>query len=195
MEQDRNFMGYGQMMQNNEYCPYQQSKYMKNMENMPPYMYGKCMHMNEDMQCGNYMMDVCPHVQHMHMNNCCRGDMYINPYQMQKMEPIETMCGKTYKVFMVHVKRTVQKIVMENMGMMPKSISKEHFHKHMNDMICEVMKQEDEIKKLVVVDRNENDLEESTDRAFCPFCNGMLKDTLTLLLVTELVRGGCTTCY
>lgn len=192
MEQDRNFMGFNGMMQGNEYCTYHQPKFMKNMDNMPSYMYGKCMTMNENMPCGNYMMDG---YQQMNMNNCCRGDMYMNPYQMQKMEPLESMCGKSYRVFIVYVRKTVQKIVMDNMGMMPKSISKEHFNKYMNDMICEVMKQEDEIKKLVIVDRNETDEEESTDRVFCPFCHGMLRDTLALLLVTELIRGGCTSCH
>jgi len=57
------------------------------------------------------------------------------------------------------------------------------------------MKKEDEIKKIVVVDRNETNEEENTDRAFCPFCNGLLRDTLSILFVTELLRGGCTHCY
>jgi hypothetical protein len=52
-------------------------------------------------------------------------------------------------------------------------------------MLCEVMTHEDEIKKLVVVDRSETDVSENTDRAFCPYCNGLLKDTLGILFICE----------
>ena len=79
--------------------------------------------------------------------------------------------------------------------MMPKAISKEKFNKEMNEMLCEVMIHEDEIKQLVIVDRSETENSESTDRAFCPYCNGLLKDTLGILFITELLKGGCVSCY
>lgn len=194
MDFDRNYMGYCPMMNYMENYPYDCSKYENKFieKGMPPYMHAKCndkwedtsnmcckyMNMCDNMPCtmrGEYPMT---HMHHMHQN----------------MEPLESMCGKTYKVLIVHVHKTMHKIMMENMGVMPKSISKEKFKKEMNDMICEVMKKEAEIKKLVVIDRSETE-EESTDRAFCPFCNGLLRDTLSILFVTELLRGGCTTCY
>jgi len=126
-----------------------------------------------------------------------RGEYPMAPmhHMQQNMEPLENMCGKTYKVLIVHVHKSMHKIMMENMGVMPKAISKEKFKQEMNDMICEVMKKEDEIKKIVVIDRSETGESESTDRAFCPFCNGLLRDTLSILFVTELLRGGCTFCY
>ena len=61
--------------------------------------------------------------------------------------------------------------------------------------ICEVMKNEEDIKKIVVVDRDETEEAESTDRAFCPYCNGLLRDTLNILFITELLKGGCVSCY
>ena len=176
---EQNFMGMNDMYQD----MYKQNC---NMENMPPYMYGKCMNMP---CCNGYMM------QYNMPNYSSRSDMYMNSYGMQMMEPLENMCGKTYKILIVCVRKTVQKIMMENMGMMPKCISKEMFNKHLNDTMCEVVKQEDEIKKCVVVDRTETEEKEDISRGFCPYCNGMLKDVVTILLINELIRGGCTNCY
>lgn len=192
MEFDRNYMGYGHMMNHMDNCPGQcfkfDNKYME--KTMPPYMYGKCMEKWDESpnMCSKYL-NAC---DNMPGNYGMRTDMY---HMHHNMEPLENMCGKTYKVLIVHVHKTMHKIMMENMGVMPKAISKEKFNKEMNDMICEVMKKEEEIKKIVVVDRNENGESESTDRAFCPFCNGLLKDALGILFVTELLKGGCTFCY
>ena len=119
----------------------------------------------------------------------------MKPYQMQKIESLENMCSQTYKMLIVKVRKTIQIIIMENMGMMPTSISKEKFNKYLNDTICEVMKQEDDIKKMVVVERDETETEEENNRDFCPYCHGLLKDTIAFLLITELIKGGCTTCY
>ena len=181
----------------NEYCPMMNNmcnnplQYMQNMpKDMPPYMYGKCMD----------KMDVNPNMCHKYMNmyDTMPGqyNFRTNMDNMQyAMEPIEKMCGKTYNILIMHVHKTMHKIVRENMGVMPKAISKDKFNKEMNDMLCEVMKKEDEIKKIVVVDRTETSESENTDRAFCPFCNGLLRDTLGILFVTELLKGGCTYCY
>ena len=207
MEFDRNYMGYGHMMNNMDSCPgcciKHEDKYMD--KGMPGYMYGKCMekwetppnmcckymNMYDNMPIGYGMRTDMQYMPQMyHMNN-----MHHMHHMNQNMEPIENMCGKTYKVLIMHVHKSVHKIMMENMGTMPKTISKEKFNKEMNDMICEVMKKEDEIKKIVVVNRSETDEEESSDRAFCPFCNGLLRDTLSILFVTELLKGGCTSCY
>ena len=193
MEQERNFVGFPGNIMN--YGWYNYPKFENNLEEMPPYMYGKCMGNCEPKQCDNYM------VPPMYMNTYCRGEMCMNPYDMQamnmnmgmNMEPIETMCGKTYKTLMMDVKKTVSKIAMENMGMLPKAISKDMFNRHMNDLIIEVMKKEVEIKKMVMVERDETE-ETEDDRAFCPYCNGLLKNLLSVLLVTELVKGGCTHC-
>ncbi len=194
MEFDRNYMGYGPMMNQIDNCPGQclkfENKYME--KGMPPYMYGKCMEKWDDVpnMCSKYM----PAWDKMPMHYDVRGDNTM--YHMhQNMEPLENMCGKTYKVLIVHVHKTMHKIMLENMGVMPKAISKDKFNKEMNDMICEVMKKEDEIKKIVVIDRKETDDVESTARAFCPFCNGLLRDALGILFVTELLKGGCTFCY
>lgn len=199
MEFDRNYMGYGHMMNHMDMCPGQCFNYDNKMmgNKMPPYMYGKCMEKWDDMpnMCSKYLnpCDNMPGQYYM------RGEypmqhMYHTHHMHQNMEPLENMCGKTYKVLIVHVHKRVHKIMMDNMGVMPKAISKDKFNKEMNDMICDVMKNEDEIKKLVVIDRSETK-EESTDRAFCPFCNGLLRDTLGILFVTELLRGGCVSCY
>ena len=194
MEFDRNYMGFGPMMNHMDNCPGQcpkfENKFME--KGMPPYMYGNCMEKwdNTPNMCSKYMN---MH-DNMPMHYSMRGE-YPMHHMHQNMEPIENMCGKTYKVLIVHVHKTMHKIMMENMGVMPKAISKEKFNKEMNDMICEVMKNEDEIKKIVVIDRSETEESESTDRAFCPFCNGLLRDTLGILFVTELLRGGCTFCY
>ena len=169
-------------------CINQEHKYM--VKEMPPYMHGKCMEKWDEMpnMCSKYM-NMCDNMPY-----GMRGD-YPMHYMHQNMQPLENMCGKTYNVLIVHVHKKVHKIMMENMGVMPKAISKEKFNKDMNDMICEVMKNEDEIKKIVVIDRVETEDKEDRTRAFCPFCNGLLRDTLGILFVTELLRGGCTHCY
>lgn len=201
MEFDRNYMGYNPMMNHMDICPGQcykfENKYMD--KGMPPYMYGKCMEKWDDTpnMCSKYlnMCDNMPGKYNM------RADMYPMQYMgnmnhmHQNMEPLENMCGKTYNILIVHVHKAMHKIMMENMGTMPKAISKDKFNKEMNDMICEVMKNEDEIKKIVVIDRVETEEEEGTDRVFCPYCNGLLRDTLGILFVTELLKGGCTSCY
>lgn len=185
MEFDRNYI---------KHCPGQcfkfEDKYME--KPMMPHMHGK--YMNDwgymPKPCSNYM-DMCEHMQMPYM---ARGEhMMYNIHQ--NMEPIENMCGKTYNILIMYVHKSMHKIMTENMGVMPKGISKMKFKQELNDMLCEVMKNEDEIKKIVVVDRNETNEEENTDRAFCPFCNGLLKDTLGILFITELLRGGCTHCY
>ena len=192
MDFDRNYMDYGHMMNNMNMCPGQCFKFEdKCMEQgMPPYMHGKCMDKWE------HKPDMCSK----YLNPCynmpgynVRGE-YMMPH-MQHMEPLENMCGKTYNILIVHVHKTMHKMMMENMGVMPKAISKDKFNKEMNEMICEVMKNEDEIKKIVVIDRVETEDKEDETRAFCPFCNGLLKDTLGILFVTELLKGGCTFCY
>ena len=63
------------------------------------------------------------------------------------------------------------------------------------DWIVDKEATEEDIKKIVVLDRVEKEDGESETRAFCPFCNGLLKDTLSILFVTELLKGGCTFCY
>lgn len=201
MEFDRNYMGYGPMMNNMDNCPMQcpkfENKFMeKGMQMMPPYMYGKCMDKWETApnMCSKFM-NPCDNMPYSMRGEYPMQHMQPMSHMHQNMEPLENMCGKTYKVLIVHVHKTMHKIMMENMGVMPKAISKEKFNKEMNDMICEVMKREDEIKKIVVIDRSETSEEENTDRAFCPFCNGLLRDTLGILFVTELLRGGCTSCY
>lgn len=193
MEFDRNYMGYNPMnpmMNHMDNYPKYENKFME--KGMPPYMYGKCMDKWEEKpnMCCKYM-NMC---DNMPMPYSMRGE-YPMHHMQQHMEPLESMCGKTYNVLIVHVHKKMHKIMMENMGVMPKAISKEKFNKEMNDMICEVMKNEDEIKKIVVIDRSETEESESTDRAFCPFCNGLLRDTLGILFITELLRGGCTFCY
>ena len=115
-------------------------------------------------------------------------------YPMMKMEPIENMCG-SYKMLIVYVEKSINKIMMENMGMMPKAISKDKYHKEMNEMLCEVMKKEKELKEIVVVDRCETEDTEDLDRNMCPYCGGFLKDTLGILFLTELLKRGCTSCY
>lgn len=161
---------------------------------------------NHMMECGNKMTEMplhmCGKCGNVNMSNTMpwgygRGGYHYPMYGMSntKMEPIENMCGNTYKIMMVSVEKTVKKIMMENMGMMPKAIAKEKFNKEMNEMLCEIMSHEDEIKSFVIVDRSETEANENTDRAFCPYCNGLLKDTLGILFITELLRGGCVSCY
>ena len=121
MEFDRNYMGYNPMINHIDNCAGQCFKYEnKFMEKgMPPYMYGKCMDKWGDTpnMCSKYM-NTC---DNMPMHCGIRGE-----YLMQhNMEPLENMCGKTYKVLIVHVHKTMHKIMMENMGMMPKAISKD----------------------------------------------------------------------
>ena len=153
------------------------------------------------MECKNTMMDFNPCMNH-NMNymynkpcECMPGNWARGyGYPMMKMEPIENMCG-SYKMLIVYVEKSINKIMMENMGMMPKAISKDKYHKEMNEMLCEVMKKEKELKELVVVDRLETEDKEDLDRNMCPYCGGFLKDTLGILFLTELLKRGCTSCY
>ena len=181
MEFDRNYMGYNHMgmpMGNCiEPCQAECLKWgNKGMEHkMPPYMYGKCMDKWEGPHnmCDKYLN---PNYT-MPGQYMMRGEMYPMYHMHQNMEPLEKMCGKTYNILIVHVHKTMHKMMMENMGVMPTAISKDKF------------------KKIVVIDRVEKEDGETETRAFCPFCNGLLKDTLSILFVTELLKGGCTSCY
>ena len=56
MEQDKNFMGYPYTMPNVPCYNMESLKYEDNMDKMLPYMCGKCMGMNDSMQCGSYIM-------------------------------------------------------------------------------------------------------------------------------------------
>lgn len=156
------------------------------------------------MECKNTMMEFNPCMNH---NANYMPNYYNKPYEcmhgnwargygypMMKMEPLENMCG-TYKMLIVYVEKSINKIMMENMGMMPKAISKDKYHKEMNEMLCEVMKKEKELKELVVVDRLETEDKEDLDRNMCPYCGGFLKDTLGILFLTELLKRGCVSCY
>lgn len=194
MDFDRSYMNNYHMMHHMENCPNMYFNYENMEKGVPPYMSGQYMKKLEGKpgMCCKYM-NVCENMQ---MPYTMRSEYPIGMHHMhQDMEPLENMCGKTYKILIVHVHKTMHKIMMENMGVMPKAISKEKYKQEMNNMMCEVMKNENEIKKIVVVDRNETEEQENTDRAFCPFCNGLLKDTLSILFITELLKGGCTFCY
>ncbi len=151
-------------------------------------MYGMPMQYNPCMKPQGY--NGCNNVYPMMHMNCGRG----YGYPMMHMEPIENMCG-TYKMLIVYVEKSISKIMMENMGMMPNAISKEKYHKEMNEMLCEVMKKEKELKELVVVDRLETEDKEDMNRSMCPYCGGFLKDTLGILFLTELLKRGCVSCY
>ena len=157
-------------------------------------------HQYPNIECKSGMMEYAPCMNYMH--NYCNKEYDCMPgnwgrgygYPMMKMEPIETMCA-SYKMLIVYVEKSVGKIMMENMGVMPKAISKEKYHKEMNEMLCEVMKKEKELKELVVVDRTETEDTEDLDRNMCPYCGGFLKDTLGILFLTELLKRGCVSCY
>ena len=155
-------------------------------------MYGMCGMYGMPMQYNPYMKsqvcNSCNNGYNMLHMNCGRA------YPMMHMEPIENMCG-TYKMLIVYVEKSISKIMMENMGMMPNAISKEKYHKEMNEMLCEVMKKEKELKQLVVVDRLETEDKEDLDRNMCPYCGGFLKDTLGILFLAELLKRGCISCY
>lgn len=177
-----NFMPYN-MYQFNGECMTKGSQ-MNMEQQMPPYMYGKCNSMCNPM-C-NTQQNIMPNM-YMCPNNCRGG------YNTYAMEPIENLCGKHYKMLMVYVNKSMTKIVTENMGMMPKYISKDKFNIEVNAMMCEVIKHEKEIKQVVVEKREET--EEIEDREFCPYCNGFLKGTLEIIFVMELLRNGCAFCY
>ena len=156
---------------------------------------------NNFMECKNKMYEFNPYMKPQGCNVCNNGYpmMHMNfgrgyGYPMMQMEPIENMCS-TYKMLIVYVEKSISKIMMENMGMMPNAISKEKYHKEMNEMLCEVMKKEKELKELVVVDRLETEDKEDMDRNMCPYCGGFLKDTLGILFLTELLKRGCVSCY
>lgn len=196
LEQDRYKM-YG----NNFY----ENKYNEGICGM--YNMGYMPQQHNHMECKSGMMEWNPWMnQNMnHIHNYCNKGCECMPgnmargygYPMQnviKMEPIENMCG-SYKMLIVYVEKSINKIIMENMGMMPKAISKDKYHKEMNEMLCEVMKKEKELKEIVVVDRTETEDKEDLDRVMCPYCGGFLKDTLGILFLTELVKRGCVSCY
>ncbi len=189
------------MYGNNSYA----NKYNEGMCGM--YNMGYVPHQYGNVECKNNMMDF-NHCMNHNMNyipnyynkeyECMPGHLargYGYPMNnMMKMEPLENMCG-SYKMLIVYVEKSINKIMMENMGMMPKAISKEKYHKEMNEMLCEVMKKEKELKELVVVDRCETEDKEDLDRALCPYCGGFLKDTLGILFLTQLMKRGCVSCY
>ena len=188
MEFDRNYMNVKPMLNDLSSCNKYYQKCDGKMMDCPmmhhPYMHANYMHGWDNNMCHNNMC-----MGHMHTYDKYRTDMY----NMQYMEPIENLCGKTYNIYMMSINKSMQKIMMENLGMMPKAISKEKFNKEMNDIICDVMKKEDEIKEIVIMKRDDEQQDET--RAFCPFCHGVLRDTLGILFVTELLRNGCVSCY
>ena len=160
--------------------------------NMPPYMYGKCMNMTIDNNpCNSFLMS---YMDNNYKHYCSRGDMYMNPYMMKNIEPIENMYGNTYSVLIVYVRKTMQNIMMENMGVIPNSISKEKFNDHVNDMMCDMLKEEEKIMKMLMTKRDETE-EQNEERSSCPLCRTMIKDTLTILFITELLKSGCNSCY
>lgn len=104
--------------------------------------------------------------------------------------PIQNMGSKIYAVVYEKVLISINK-VMPNMSQMPKSITKDNFNMIVNDCMCSLTKDEKEIKELMK-SRCRRHIEE--DRAFCPYCDGMLKSVVEIALITSLINGGCLFC-
>lgn len=110
------------------------------------------------------------------------------------MEPINTNFTNLHKMVIEEVNIHVKKIMISNMGQMPKAISKDMYKKELNEMLTNVMKNEDEIKKQMT-SREELENGENTDRLFCPYCQGFMGNMLGFVFLNSLINRGCLYCY
>lgn len=105
--------------------------------------------------------------------------------------PVQNMGSKIYAVVYRSVLVSINK-VMPNMSQMPKAISKDNFNMIVNDCMCSLTKDEKKLKELMK--SRCKDFTEY-DRAFCPYCDGMLKSVVEIALITSLINGGCLFCF
>lgn len=140
------------------------------------------------------------------MFNCNMGNMpstnmdypMMNEYEYSNhgkyMEPINMNFTYLHKMVMEEVNIHIKKIMISNMGQMPKAISKDMYKKELNDMLANIMKNEDEIKKQIA-GKNELENEGETDRIFCPYCQGFMGNMLGFVFLNSLLTRGCLFCY
>jgi len=135
-------------------------------------------------------IDTCKNMNNMmHMHN-----MHMKPdYHMHSEQhiPIQNMGSKVYAFVYEKVLISLNKF-MPDMTKMPKAISKDNFNMIVNDCMTTLTKDEKLLKDMLK-SRCVDCIEQ--DRAFCPFCSGMLKSVVEIALITSLINGGCAFCY
>jgi len=131
--------------------------------------------------------DTCHNMNH-NMNMHMKPDYHMHGEQHM---PIQNMGSKVYAYVYEKVLISVNKF-MPNISVMPKAISKDKFNMILNDCMSNLTKEEKYLKEMLksrCVEHVEG------DRAFCPFCNGMLKSVVEVALITSLINGGCAFCF
>lgn len=119
----------------------------------------------------------------------------IKNYAPEKMEPIESLCNELHKIIIDVVDEDIDKLITENMDMMPKAISKEQYKKEVEKMFNNLVKKE-EISKKYIYDSNTNRVKYGeNNRISCPNCGGTLKSILEIMFITQLIKRGCIFCY
>lgn len=118
---------------------------------------------------------------------------YTNTNKM--MKPMNTNYTPLHKIIYEEVNMHIKKLMINNMGIMPKSISMDMYKKELNEMLANLMKKENEIKKMMLSREEIDEKIEEDDRLFCPYCQGFLGNMLGLVFLNSLINGGCTFCY
>lgn len=201
MERDFNYMGgymMPQMPMMNKWekpmpypmceCGMQPKLYSQWPQHMPPHMMP-----NPNMPGigqGGFGRDTASYL----MPGVCGGNCGTMQYGMmhQNMQPIDNLETDMHKFILTKIDFEIGNFVTINMGQMPEAIGKEKYMAMVNNIMAELTKDEGKIREMLR-SRCTEEVEES--RGFCPFCSGMLKTTVELMLLSQLVRRGCIFCY
>lgn len=174
---------------NNRYCN------MCNMCNMPNqnYMHMPYYEYKPNMGYGYQMMNTYEDNE-MPMNHD-----YYNNYEYNQgnkmMKPMTMNFTPLHKMVYEEVNIHIKKIMMSNMGTLPKSMSMDMYKKELNEMTMSLMKKENEIKRMLLSREETSEKEENNDRLFCPYCQGFLGNMLGFVFLNSLINRGCRFCY
>ena len=105
--------------------------------------------------------------------------------------PIQHMGPQVYAYVYEKVLISVNKYMLSTKEM-PKAISKDDFNMMLNDCMCTITKEEDNIKSMLKSRCVEGVGE---DRVFCPYCGGLLKSVAQIALISSLINKGCAFCF
>ena len=108
------------------------------------------------------------------------------------MQPIDNLETDMHKFILTKIDFEIGNFVTINMGQMPEAIGKDKYMSMVNNIMAELTKEEGKMKEMLR-SRCTEEVEET--RGFCPFCSGMLKTTVELILLSQLARNGCMFCY
>lgn len=169
-------------------CPGMQKPYPQGWQNMaqpmPPHMMQNP---------GQWQRDGMPYLMPGTCTTCGGNYMPMQQGMMhQNMQPIDNLETEMHKFILTKIDFEIGNFVTINMGQMPEAIGKDKYMTMVNNIMAELTKDEGKIKEMLR-SRCTEEVEES--RGFCPFCSGMLKTTVELILLSQLVRNGCMFCY